>query len=173
MMCIEVECEEVKQNTSSQSKTNPRKAITRIILTPVTEKSEIKYLLESLYFTHETDTSPLWDDTRANNAEVSKFGFVHNDIGMVELFEVIAILRPEVRPTHWTIEEHHNRRVLVLSKRIKRVNFLELKRVLGYPLGLFIRDTMRLNKQWNYECEQLENINELGGTVLVQSLILS
>ena len=46
----------------------------------------------------------------------------------MEIFNIIAILNNSIRREHWNIDDHKNRRVLVLSKLVEKIKFYNYKK---------------------------------------------
>ena len=124
-----------------------------IILTPInlsgsvsfqskTYQARNDYKFERKYFSRENDESPLWDDTCKNNAKIgNKFAFVNQIDDNMEIFDIIAILPTDVRREHWILDEHKDRRVLVLSKLQNTMKFSEYKKKVNYKPKFTLRGT--------------------------------
>jgi hypothetical protein len=133
----------------------------KIILTPINLKTSVAlnsntiiarndYYYEQKYFDDTFDENPLWDDTKKNQAKVGyKFAFVNQIDDKMEIFNIIGILTNDIRREHWDIDDHKDRRVLILSKRISEIKFTEYKKKVGYKERYTIRGTC-LSK-WNEE----------------------
>ena len=125
----------------------------KIILTPInltknvsinsyTLRARNDYYYEKKYFDKLEDENPLWDDTKNNQAKIGyKFAFVNQIEDYMEIFDIIAILNNGVRREHWNIEDHKNRRVLVLSKLVEKIKFSDYKKKVGYKEKYTIRST--------------------------------
>ena len=102
------------------------------------------------YFDDTYDENPLWDDTKKNQAKVGyKFAFVNQIDDKMEIFNIIGILTNDIRREHWNIDNHKDRRVLILSKKISEIKFTEYKKKVEYKERYTIRGTC-LSK-WNEE----------------------
>lgn len=80
--------------------------------------------------------SPRWDDTKENKAIVGDyFGFCMNQVSQsvdfVEIFQVIEKRAIGSRPEHWTIQEHSDRSVLILSRYKGYTSVTDLMVALG------------------------------------------
>jgi hypothetical protein len=125
----------------------------KIILTPINLNSSLSltsnslkarddYIYEKKYFDKSTDENPLWDDTKKNQSKAGyKFAFVNQKDDIMEIFNIIGILNSDVRREHWDINSHRDRRVLVLSKKIKEIKFSKYKEIVGYKEKYSIRGT--------------------------------
>ncbi len=125
----------------------------KLILTPVNLTKSLSlnsnsmraredYYYEKKFFDNTNDENPLWDDTKKNQAKVGyKFAFVNQIEDKMEIFDIIAILTNSVRRGHWDIEDHKDRRVIVLSKLVEEMKFSEYKKKVGYKEKYVIRGT--------------------------------
>lgn len=121
---------------------------TSVSLTSNTIRARSDYYYEQKFFNDRVEESPLWDDTKKNQAKVGyKFGFVNQVEDKMEIFNIVAILESNTRRDHWNIDDHNGRRVLVLSKLIEEIKFTDYKKNVGYKEKYTIRGTC-LSK-WN------------------------
>ena len=112
-------------------------------LTAEGKKARIDYFREQEFFLG--GTNPKWDDSHRNNARAGdKFAFVHQDRDYMEIFSIVAILPASARPTYWSMPEHQQRQVLILSQREGTTNFTDFKTLSGYKETFHLMGTARL-----------------------------
>lgn len=114
------------------------------ILTPITKTSMEDYVRESAHFGQDSNFNPQWDDTKHNNAQHGDyFVFVDAKQDRAQVFRIVGILPAQQRRTEWNMEEHQNRRVLVLSKLEETTTWTQIKERCGYADNYTLRGTMR------------------------------
>lgn len=92
-----------------------------------------------------------WDDNAHNKAKIGDmFGFLHQDLDCIELFQIINILPATCRRDHWRMDGNHkDRQVLVLSSKLDEMSWTAYKSdVGGYKLNYKVHGTKRL--RWKY-----------------------
>jgi hypothetical protein len=96
------------------------------IISPINKnqksKSSIDYLEQQRRM--EGGDEVMWDDAKGNPTRHvgGAFGFVHNG-NRVEIHKIIEIREPTERLDSWTVSEHTNRQVLILSKLLTTIEW--------------------------------------------------
>ena len=112
------------------------------VLTKNGKKAKEDYIREQEFI--QNGINPKWDDSKYNTAVINDyFAFVHQKENRVEIFQIIKIIPAENRPDYWDLPEHKQRNVLQLSKIIRVMSWTELKNILNYKDGFFLRGTSR------------------------------
>ena len=90
------------------------------------------------------DENSMWNDTPHNNAKLGEtFSFVNNIKDEMQLFTIVAILSSTAARKHWNIENHSNRRTLVLSKLHRTLKFSAYKYIVGYAENFKVQGTFK------------------------------
>ena len=126
----------------------------KVILTPINlispstnngKKAKIDYIREKESM--DAGNVGKWDDSKFNKSVIfDYFAFVHQLENKVEIYKIENILLANERPDYWDIEEHQQRNVLYLSSMIRETTWDEMKNILGYKEGFFLRGTQRSKK---------------------------